>query len=68
LWSAHEACRCCPGVPSAYWPNERADFERVVSAARAQLTEAEFATSWAEGQAVPVEAVIAEALQEAPAG
>src|SRR5207247_7327269 len=51
-----------------WWPNQRADFERIVSAVRAQLGEEEFATAWAAGQAMPVEAVIAEALEEAPAG
>jgi hypothetical protein len=53
---------------SPKWPNKRAAFDRIVSATRAQLGEAEFAAAWAEGQAMPVEAVIAEALEEAPAG
>ena len=48
------------------WPNQRADFERIVSAVRAQLGEEEFAAAWAEGQATPVEQIIAEALEEAP--
>jgi hypothetical protein len=30
--------------------------------------EAAFAATWAEGQAMPVEQLIAEALEEAPAG
>ncbi len=59
LWAATHA---------HWWPNQRADFERVISTARAQLGEEEFATAWAAGQAMPIEAVIAEALQEAPAG
>jgi hypothetical protein len=59
LWAASHA---------HWWPNQRADFERIVSAVRAQLEEAELAAAWAEGQALPVEQVIAEALQEAPAG
>jgi tetratricopeptide (TPR) repeat protein len=48
------------------WPVERNAFERLVSAVRDQLGEAEFATAWAEGQAMPVELVIAEALEEKP--
>jgi len=39
-----------------------------VSAVRAQLGQEEFATAWAEGETLPIEAVIAEAWQEAPAG
>jgi predicted ATPase/DNA-binding SARP family transcriptional activator len=50
------------------WPTDRAALERAVSAVRAQLEESEFAAAWAEGQAMPVEQVIAEALEEAPAG
>jgi len=56
------------GSYASWWPNERDDFERVVSATRAQLDEAEFAAAWAEGQAMPLEQIIAEALQEAPDG
>jgi predicted ATPase/DNA-binding SARP family transcriptional activator len=66
LLGAAEALRAASSAPR--WPNERADFDRPVSAARAQLAEAEFAAAWAEGQGMPVEAVIAEALEEAPAG
>jgi tetratricopeptide (TPR) repeat protein len=50
------------------WPNERDDFERLVSTARSQLNEAAFADAWAEGQAMPIQQIIAEALQEAPTG
>jgi hypothetical protein len=57
LWAASHA---------HWWPNQRADFERVVSTTRAQLGEAEFAAAWAEGQAMAVEQIIAEALEEAP--
>jgi predicted ATPase/DNA-binding SARP family transcriptional activator len=49
------------------WPNLRGDFDRLVSRMRAEIDEAEFATAWAEGQAMPIEAIIAEALEEAPA-
>jgi len=59
LWAGSSAPR---------WPNERVDFDRLVSAARAQLEQAEFAAAWAEGEAMPVEQMIAEALEEAPAG
>ena len=55
-----------PAVPR--WPHRRAQFDRIVSAVRARLTEAEFAAARAEGQTRPVEAVIAEALEEALAG
>jgi hypothetical protein len=46
----------------------RAHFDRIVSAVRAQLGEAAFAAAWAEGETRPIERIIAEALEEAPAG
>jgi hypothetical protein len=39
----------------------------VVADVRAGLGKAAFAVAWADGQAIPVEQIIAEALQEAPA-
>jgi predicted ATPase/DNA-binding SARP family transcriptional activator len=52
-----------PTVPR--WPHRRAHFDRIVSAARSQLSDNLFAAAWAEGQTFPMHAVIAEALQEA---
>jgi non-specific serine/threonine protein kinase len=51
-------------------PIDRADYDRNVVAARAQLDEATFAASWAVGRALSLEQAIAEALRipvEAPA-
>ena len=66
LLGAAEALRAASSAPR--WPKARDDFDRLVSATRAQLEEAEYAAAWAEGQAMPIEAIIAEALEEAPAG
>jgi non-specific serine/threonine protein kinase len=52
---------CC----IAWCPHE---FDRHVSAARAQMDAAEFEAAWAAGQAAPLEQIIAEALEGAPAG
>ena len=49
-------------------PGGRRELDRAVSAVRAQLAEAEFDADWAEGQAMPLEQAVAEALQGAPAG
>jgi tetratricopeptide (TPR) repeat protein len=49
-----------------WWPSDHATFDRAVSAVHAQLAEVEFAAAWAEGQTMPLEAAIAEALEEAP--
>jgi hypothetical protein len=35
---------------------------------RAQLGDAAFAAAWAEGETLPIEKIIAEALEEAPDG
>jgi non-specific serine/threonine protein kinase len=45
-------------------PIERADFDRTLAAARAQLDEAAFAKAWAEGQAMTLEQAIEFALKE----
>ncbi|HEX9440857.1 MAG TPA: hypothetical protein VF909_14320, partial [Roseiflexaceae bacterium] len=60
LLGAAEALRKAIGAPLP--PVERPDYERTVAAARAQLDAATFATAWAEGQALTLEQVIAEAL------
>jgi hypothetical protein len=51
-----------------WWPTDHACFYRAVSAVRAQLEEADFAAAWAEGEAMPVDQVIATALEEIEAG
>jgi len=60
LLGAAEALRKAIGAPLP--PVERPDYERTVAAARAQFDAATFATAWAEGQALTLEQVIAEAL------
>jgi predicted ATPase/DNA-binding SARP family transcriptional activator len=42
--------------------------EQAVAAVRAAMEPAEFEAAWAAGQAAPLEQIIAEALEEAPAG
>jgi tetratricopeptide (TPR) repeat protein len=42
--------------------------EQAASPVRAVMEPAEFETAWAAGQAAPLEQIIAEALEEAPAG
>jgi predicted ATPase/DNA-binding SARP family transcriptional activator len=44
-------------------PIDRLEYERNAADARAQLGEAAYATAWAEGQAMPLEQAIAEALR-----
>jgi hypothetical protein len=46
-------------------PEERAKDERYHAIARAQLGEHAFASAWAEGRTMPVEQVIADALEAA---
>ena len=43
----------------------RADYDRIVAAARAQLDEAAFDVAWAAGRALTLDEAIAEALREA---
>jgi predicted ATPase/class 3 adenylate cyclase len=61
LWGAAEAVREVIGVPIP--PVERANYERAVAAARAQLGKKAFAAAWAEGRATPLEQGIANALK-----
>jgi predicted ATPase/DNA-binding SARP family transcriptional activator len=51
-----------------WWPSDHARFGQIVSAVRAQSPEAEFTAAWAQGEAMPVQQIIAEALEEAPIG
>src|SRR5262245_65430993 len=60
LFGASEALRESMGWPLP--PVSRADYERDVAAARAQLDEAAFAEEWAAGRALTLEQAIAEAL------
>jgi hypothetical protein len=50
------------------WPSERRECDRLVSAARAQLDEAEYAATWSEGEAMALDDAIALALQEVTGG
>ena len=61
LWGASERLREELGSPLS--PTERSDQEQRVTAARAALGEAAFATAWAAGRALPLEQVIALALE-----
>jgi len=60
LLGAAEALRESAGVPLP--PVHRVDYERDVALVRAALDEDAFAMAWAEGQAIPLEQAIAEAL------
>ncbi len=57
LWGAAEALREAIGEPIP--PIERADYERSVTAARAQLGEQAFAAAWAEGRTMTPEQALA---------
>jgi predicted ATPase/class 3 adenylate cyclase/DNA-binding CsgD family transcriptional regulator len=67
LWGAAEAVREATGAPLP--PVERADYERSMASARAQLGEQAFATAWAEGRAMTPElALAARGLVALPGG
>jgi predicted ATPase/DNA-binding CsgD family transcriptional regulator len=57
LWGAAEALREVMGTPIP--PVYRAEYERAIAAARAQLGEPAFATAWAEGRAMTPEQALA---------
>jgi non-specific serine/threonine protein kinase len=61
LLGAAEALREAIGT-MILLPADRESHERTVAAARAELSEAAFAAAWAAGQALPLEAAIADAL------
>ncbi|HEU5102309.1 MAG TPA: tetratricopeptide repeat protein, partial [Roseiflexaceae bacterium] len=63
LLSAAETLLNSIGLSVAVWPEVRAGFDRYVAAARAQLSEEAFAAAWAAGRVMPLEQVIAEALE-----
>ena len=62
LFGATETLREAIGAPMP--PSERADYDRDVASARAQLDEATFATAWTEGRAMTLEQAIGIALDE----
>src|SRR5262249_35860897 len=59
LFGAAEALRESGGRPLP--PVYRADYDKAVAAARAQLDPASWAAAWAAGRALPLEQAIAEA-------
>jgi tetratricopeptide (TPR) repeat protein len=61
-FGAAAALRAALGAPLP--PGERADYDRDVAVAQAQLDAASFAIAWAAGQALTLEQAIAEALGE----
>jgi len=63
LWGAAEALRKTIGAPIP--PVERAAYERMVEEARRQAQEQAFAAAWAEGDALPLEQLLAELLKSA---
>ncbi len=63
LLSAAETLLDSIGLSLAAWPEVRADFDRYVAAARAQLDEATFKAAWAEGRAMSLDQAIALALE-----
>jgi DNA-binding CsgD family transcriptional regulator len=66
LFGAAQAHRDVIGAPLP--PALRAVHERVLVTVRAQLGEAVFAETWAEGRAMPLAQAIAEAGQTVPSG
>lgn len=62
LFGAAEALREAIGAPLS--PDDRAEYNRIVAAVRAQLGEEVFAKSWAEGRAMTLEQAIEYALKD----
>ena len=62
LFGAAEALR--ESVSNRIPPSERAEYDHNIAAARAQLSEAAFAASWAGGRAMSLEQAVAYALDE----
>jgi predicted ATPase/DNA-binding SARP family transcriptional activator len=62
LFGAAETLRDALGSPLQ--PAERVDHDRCVTAARAALSEEEFAAAWAAGQAMTLEQAVVSALEE----
>jgi tetratricopeptide (TPR) repeat protein len=62
LWGAAEAWHTAGGAP--LWPADRAERDRYVPLARAQVDEATFAAAWAAGRAMGLEQGVAYASTE----
>ncbi len=60
LLAAQAALRGATGYPLT--PASQLFNERTIAAARDQLTPAAFATAWAEGTTLPLEQILADAL------
>jgi len=63
LLSAAETLLDTIGLSLAAWPETRADYDRYVAAARAQLDAATFTAAWAQGRAMSLDQVVAYALE-----
>jgi predicted ATPase/class 3 adenylate cyclase len=61
LFGASAALREAPGVPM--WPAERADYDRNLALARAQLDDAAWQAAWEQGQTMTMEQAIAFAVE-----
>ncbi|MFL5732415.1 MAG: tetratricopeptide repeat protein, partial [Chloroflexia bacterium] len=61
LFGVSDALRAASGAPM--WPAERADYERNIASARAQLDEQTWQKAWQEGHTMSLEAAIQYALQ-----
>jgi non-specific serine/threonine protein kinase len=62
LWGAAEALRTATGMPLP--PVERADYERAVATARAQLGERVFVARWSKGRSMTAEQALAARGEE----
>jgi tetratricopeptide (TPR) repeat protein len=62
LFGATTALR--EAISAPFWPAERADHDRNLAIARAQLDEAAWERAWAEGQAMSMEQAIEDALED----
>jgi hypothetical protein len=62
LLGAAEALR--ESINSHMTDDERVEYDREVSALRAQMAETAFVSAWAEGRAMTMEQAIAEALND----
>ncbi len=63
LWGATEALRDV--TSEARWPVFQRAYDRTLAAARAEISDAEWAAAWAAGRALTVEQAVAEALEDA---
>jgi non-specific serine/threonine protein kinase len=61
LSGAASSLRTLLGAPLP--PTDRPSYEQTVAALRTQLDESTFTAAWAEGQAIPLEETLAEAMQ-----